>query len=44
MACPCGCTDLVKIGEDRSERLDIIFATPPHGKPVPLTWPPPSFP
>jgi len=24
--CPCGCTDLVKIGEDRSERLDIIPA------------------
>ena len=26
MACPCGCTDMVKIGEDRSERLDIIPA------------------
>ncbi len=25
-ACPCGCTDMVKIGEDRSERLDIIPA------------------
>jgi transposase len=24
--CPCGCTDMVKIGEDRSERLDIIVA------------------
>ena len=24
--CPCGCTDMVKIGEDRSERLDIIPA------------------
>lgn len=22
--CPCGCTDRVKIGEDRSERLDIV--------------------
>ena len=24
--CPCGCTDMVKIGEGRSERLDIIPA------------------
>lgn len=24
--CPCGCADMVKIGEDRSERLDIIPA------------------
>jgi transposase len=24
--CPCGCTDMVKIGEDRAERLDIIPA------------------
>ena len=24
--CPCGCTDMVQIGEDRSERLDIIPA------------------
>ena len=24
--CPCGCTDMVKIGEDRSERLDVIPA------------------
>ena len=24
--CPCGCTELVKIGEDRAERLDIIPA------------------
>lgn len=24
--CPCGCTDRVKIGEDRSERLDIVPA------------------
>jgi transposase len=24
--CPCGCNDMVKIGEDRSERLDIIPA------------------
>lgn len=24
--CPCGCTEMVKIGEDRSERLDIIPA------------------
>jgi transposase len=24
--CPSGCTDMVKIGEDRSERLDIIPA------------------
>lgn len=26
MVCPCGCTDMVKIGEDRAERLDIIPA------------------
>ena len=26
IACPCGCGDMVKIGEDRSERLDIIPA------------------
>ena len=25
-ACPCGCTDMVKIGEDRAERLDIVPA------------------
>ncbi|OBY28405.1 IS66 family transposase [Leisingera sp. JC1] len=25
--CPCGCGDMVKIGEDRSERLDCIPAT-----------------
>lgn len=25
-ACPCGCGEMVKIGEDRSERLDIIPA------------------
>ena len=24
--CPCGCTDMVKIGEDRAERLDIVPA------------------
>jgi len=24
IACPCGCGDMVKIGEDRSERLDYI--------------------
>lgn len=24
IACPCGCGDMVRIGEDRSERLDII--------------------
>lgn len=24
--CPCGCTDMVKIGEDRVERLDIVPA------------------
>jgi transposase len=24
--CPCGCTDLMRIGEDRSERLDVIPA------------------
>lgn len=27
IACPCGCGDMVKIGEDRSERLDCIPAT-----------------
>ena len=26
IACPCGCGDMVRIGEDRSERLDIIPA------------------
>lgn len=26
IACPCGCGDMVKIGEDRSERLDVIPA------------------
>ena len=26
MVCPCGCTDMLKIGEDRAERLDIIPA------------------
>ena len=26
IACPCGCGDMVKIGEDRSERLDIVPA------------------
>ena len=26
MVCPCGCTEMVKIGEDRAERLDIIPA------------------
>jgi len=26
IACPCGCGDMVKIGEDRSERLDYIPA------------------
>lgn len=26
IVCPCGCGDMVKIGEDRSERLDIIPA------------------
>ena len=25
-ACPCGCTDMVKIGEDRAERPDIVPA------------------
>ena len=24
--CPCGCGEMVKIGEDRSERLDIVPA------------------
>ena len=24
--CPCGCTDMVKIGEDRAERRDVIPA------------------
>ena len=24
--CPCGCTEMVKIGEDRSERLDVVPA------------------
>jgi len=24
--CPCGCTDMVKIGEDRAERPDIVPA------------------
>lgn len=24
IACPCGCGDMVKIGEDRTERLDVI--------------------
>ena len=27
IACPCGCGDMVKIGEDRAERLDCIPAT-----------------
>jgi transposase len=27
IACPCGCGDMVKIGEDRSERLDYIPAS-----------------
>ena len=26
IVCPCGCGDMVKIGEDRSERLDVIPA------------------
>jgi transposase len=26
IACPCGCGDMVKIGEDRTERLDVIPA------------------
>lgn len=26
LACPCGCGDMVRIGEDRSERLDVIPA------------------
>jgi transposase len=26
LACPCGCCDMHKIGEDRSERLDIVPA------------------
>ena len=26
IVCPCGCGDMVKIGEDRSERLDIVPA------------------
>lgn len=26
IACPCGCGEMVKIGEDRSERLDIVPA------------------
>ena len=26
IACPCGCGDMVRIGEDRSERLDMIPA------------------
>ena len=26
IACPCGCGDMVKIGEDRSQRLDVIPA------------------
>lgn len=26
IACPCGCGDMVRIGEDRSERLDYIPA------------------
>ena len=26
MVSPCGCTDIVKIGEDRAERLDIVPA------------------
>jgi transposase len=26
VACPCGCGDMVRIGEDRSERLDLIPA------------------
>jgi hypothetical protein len=41
--CPCGCTGLVKIGEDRSARLDIIPARlaggrhdPPHLRLPPL--------
>ena len=27
IACPCGCGDMVKIGEDRTERLDYVPAT-----------------
>jgi transposase len=26
IACPCGCGDMVRIGEDRTERLDVIPA------------------
>ncbi len=28
IACPCGCGDMVRIGEDRTERLEIIPAQP----------------
>ena len=28
IVCPCGCGDMVKIGEDRSERLDVIPVNP----------------
>ena len=28
IACPCGCGDMVRIGEDRAERLEIIPARP----------------
>ena len=26
IACPCGCGDMVRIGEDRSERIDVVPA------------------
>ena len=28
IACPCGCGDMVRIGEDRTERLEIVPAQP----------------
>ena len=28
IVCPCGCGDMVRIGEDRTERLEIIPAQP----------------
>jgi transposase len=27
ITCPCGCGQMVRIGEDRTERLDIVPAT-----------------